>query len=135
MNTIMGLINNQISEKEFSDVLLNITQKNEFDDKQNIIEDKKESEKEKKKLIFEIDSKKKKKEKEISDCFCNNYIKQKKEENNFLINIEGNELSDNTDISEIKNKKNNNNEPKKSKHYCVKTFTFEDFVLNKNDNN
>ena len=48
MNTIMGLINNQISEKEFSDVLLNITQKNEFDDKQNIIEDKKESEKERK---------------------------------------------------------------------------------------
>jgi len=35
MNTIMGLINNQISEKEFSDVLLNITQKNEFDDKHN----------------------------------------------------------------------------------------------------
>lgn len=31
----MGLINNQISEKEFSDVLLNITQKNEFDDKHN----------------------------------------------------------------------------------------------------
>ena len=45
------------------------------------------NQKENKKLIFEIDSKKKKKEKEISDCFCNNYIKQKKEENNFLINI------------------------------------------------
>ena len=37
----MGLVNNQISEKDFSDVLLNIIQKNEFDDKQNIIEDKK----------------------------------------------------------------------------------------------
>ena len=52
-----------------------------------------------------------------------------------MINInQQNELTDNRDLSELKSNTINNNEPKKSKGFCVKQFSFEDFVLNKNGN-
>ena len=37
-------------------------------------------------------------------------------------------------LVELKSNTINNNEPKKSKRFCVKQFSFEDFVLNKNGN-
>ena len=153
LDNIFGLINNKVSEKAFTGALLQIDQNYKFDnDNENIINNENinlnenENSFEEKKKFFEIKSKNKDNKQEILDYFfdnnnSNNNINKEnekgkeKEKNNLLINInQQNELTDNRDLSELKSNTINNNEPKKSKGFCVKQFSFEDFVLNKNGN-
>ena len=153
LDNIFGLINNKVSEKAFTGALLQIDQNYKFDnDNENIINNENinlnenENSFEEKKQFFEIKSKNKDNKQEILDYFfdnnnSNNNINKEnekgkeKEKNNLLINInQQNELNDNRDLSELKSNTINNNEPKKSKGFCVKQFSFEDFVLNKNGN-
>jgi hypothetical protein len=144
MTNIFGILdsnlntNNKIKdnklEKEFSEALLSIgnlssrqyvkRDNNSFDDSGSDFSNKK-------RPIFEINSSLPKNKKESFDFF------KKDKEPNFTINIdEADGILNNLDYQQIKNDdKLHLNEPIKSKHYLIKQFTFDDFVLRNNHHN
>ena len=144
MTNIFGIIdsnlniNNKVKdnnlEKDFSEALLSIGHLTSVQNAKrnfNSYDDSESDNSNKKKPIFEINSSFQKKKKESFD-----FLKKDKD-SNFTINIdEADGILNNLDYQQIKNDdKLHLNEPIKSKHYLIKQFTFDDFVLRNNHHN
>ena len=143
MSNIFGIIdsnsNNKIKdknlEKDFSEALLSIGHLTSVQNAKrnfNSYDDSESDNSNKKKPIFEINSSFQKKKKESFD-----FLKKDKD-SNFTINIdEADGILNNLDYQEIKNDEKLYlfEEPIKSKHYLIKQFAFEDFVLRNNHHN
>ena len=125
MNSIFGIIqandniNNSTLEKEFSEALLNIganqKKKNNFDSDSVL---------NKKKPIFKINNTQEEQDLK-QDNFDYYYSNIDEKDANFIINI--NEAKENN--LEEEKKTQIYSEPIKSNHYCIKQFSFDDFVL------
>ena len=145
MTNIFGIIdsnlniNNKVKdnklEKEFSEALLsigNLSSRHYVKRKHNSFDDSGSDFSNKKKPIFEINSSLQKNKKDNFDLF------KKDKDPNFTINIdEADAILNNLDYQEIKNDEKILllDEPIKSKHYLIKQFTFDDFVLRNNHHN
>ena len=126
MNSIFGIIqandniNNTDLEKEFSEALLNIganqKKKNNIESDYTLLS--------KKKPIFKINNTQEEQDLK-QDNFDYYYSNIDEKDANFIINI--NEAKENN--LEEEKKTPIYSEPIKSNHYCIKQFSFDDFVL------